>query len=238
MVISLKKLICLFLLLICAVTFIMSTCSAYSSLTTMADISEKKVTVVIDSGHGGEDGGAVAPDGTLEKDINLSIALKLKSIFEQNGIDVITTRESDISICDEGIETLKDRKVSDMQNRLEIFNSSPNNIIISIHQNKFEQSKYSGAQIFYSVNNPRSEVLADNIKNSIISNIQPDNKRESKPADKNIYLLYNSENPAVIVECGFLSNSEELVLLKDDGYQTKMALAIFDGFMKFYNNTN
>lgn len=238
MVISLKKLICLFLLVICGVSFIISTCSAYSSLSTIAEASESKVTVIIDAGHGGEDGGAVAPDGTAEKDINLSIALKLKSIFEQNGIDVATTRESDISICDEGLETLKERKTSDMKNRLAIFNSSPNNVVISIHQNKFEQSQYSGAQIFYSQNNPLSETLANHIKTSVVSNIQPDNTRECKPADKNIYLLYNSENPAVIVECGFLSNSEELDLLKNDGYQSKMALAIFDGFVKYYNNTN
>lgn len=236
MVISLKKLVCLFILLVCAVSFIISTCSAYSSLSTIAQANENKVTVVLDAGHGGEDGGAVASDETVEKDINLSIALKLKSIFIQNGIDVVMTRNGDVSICDDGIETLKGRKTSDMKNRLKIFNSSPDNVVISIHQNKFEQSQYSGTQIFYSANNPLSNELAQSIKNSVISNIQPDNTRECKPADKNIYLLYNSQNPAVIVECGFLSNSEELALLKTDEYQSKLALAVFDGFIKYYNN--
>lgn len=238
MVISLKKFVCLFLLLVCAVSFILSTCSAYSSLSTIAKASENKATVVIDAGHGGEDGGAVAPDGTMEKDINLSIALKLRSIFHQNGINVVMTRNSDTSICDEGIDTLKGRKTSDMKNRLKIFNASSDNIIISIHQNKFEQSKYSGTQIFYSKNNPLSCKLAESIKSSVISNIQPENTRECKAADKNIFLLYNSENPAVIVECGFLSNGDELKMLKNDEYQSKLALAIFDGFMKYYNNQN
>ncbi|MCQ4021675.1 MULTISPECIES: N-acetylmuramoyl-L-alanine amidase [unclassified Ruminococcus] len=239
MVISFKKLLCVFLLLVCAVAFFISTFSAFNTLSEMADTqADGIVTVVIDSGHGGEDGGAVAPDGTLEKDINLSIALKLKKLFEKNGIKVVTTRDEDISICDEGLDTLKQRKKSDMKNRLEIFNSSPDNVIISIHQNKFTQSKYSGTQIFYSKNNLLSFDLAQCIKSAVVSELQPDNTRECKSADKNIYLLYNATNPAVIVECGFLSNSNELELLKNDEYQSKLAKAIFDGFMKYYNQQN
>lgn len=236
MVISLKKLVCVLLLIVCALMFLISTFSAYSSLTTFASQNENNVTIVIDPGHGGEDGGAVAEDGTLEKNLNLSIAMKLKTVFIQNGFNVITTRETDEAIYDDGIESLRDKKTSDMKNRLAIFNDNPNNVIISIHQNKFEQSKYYGTQIFYSGNNSQSLVLAENIKQSVVSLLQADNTREIKEADKSIYLLYNSENPAVIVECGFISNQNELNLLKNDEYQGEMALTIFNGFMDYYSN--
>lgn len=236
MVISFKKLLCIFLLIICAITFFMSTCSAYSYLTTSVAANERNVIMIIDPGHGGEDGGAVANDGTIEKDINLSISKKLQSIFLQNGFDVVMTREDDIAIYDDGIDTLKEKKTSDMKNRLEIYNSSPQNVIISIHQNKFEQSQYNGTQIFYSKNNADSEILANSIKESVVSNIQPENTRECKEADKNIYLLYNAENPAVIVECGFISNEEDLSKLKNDQYQSQLAIAIFNGFLQYYNN--
>lgn len=235
MVISFKKLACVFLLIICGILFFVSTFSAYNSLSAIAEANENSLTVVLDAGHGGEDGGAVAADGTAEKDINLSIAMKLKSVFEQNGFNVITTRESDTSIGDNNLETLKQRKTSDMKKRLEIFNDENVGAVISIHQNKFEQSKYSGTQIFYSSNNPLSATLAENIQKSVVANLQPDNTRECKAADKNIYLLYNAQKPAVIVECGFISNSNELEKLKSDEYQSELALVIFDGFMEYYS---
>lgn len=238
MIISFKKLVCVFLLIICGILFFISTFSAYNSLLVVAEANENSFTVVLDAGHGGEDGGAVAVDGTAEKDINLSIAMKLKSIFEQNGINAITTRESDVSIGDNSLETLKQRKTSDMKKRLEIFNNENVGAVISIHQNKFEQSKYNGTQIFYSANNPLSLSLAENIKNSVVSSLQPDNTRECKAANKSIYLLYNAQNPTVIVECGFISNSVELEKLKSNEYQSKLALAIFDGFMKYYSENS
>lgn len=236
MVISLKKLICILLLIACALMFLLSTFSAYSSLTAFASKNEKNITVIIDPGHGGEDGGAVADDGTREKDLNLSIAMKLKAIFIQNGFNVITTREADEAIYDDGIDNLRDKKTSDMKNRLAIFNDNPNNVIISIHQNKFEQSQYYGTQIFYSDNNSQSLILAEKIRESVVNLLQSENTRETKAADKNIFLLYNSENPAVIVECGFISNQKELELLKDEEYQGEMAVAIFNGFMAYYAN--
>lgn len=223
------------LLIACAILFLISSFTAYANLTAFASKNEENVTVIIDPGHGGEDGGAVAEDGTVEKDLNLLIAMKLKALFIQNGFNVITTRETDIAIYDDGLDSLRRKKTSDMKNRLAIFNDNPSNIIISIHQNKFEQSKYHGTQIFYSNNNSQSALLADEIKKSVISLLQPENKRETKAADKNIYLLYNCENPAVIVECGFISNPSELNLLKDDEYQGEIALSIFNGFMNHYS---
>lgn len=189
--------------------------------------------IVIDAGHGGEDGGAVA-NNVVEKNINLSISNKLRDIFISSGFNVKMTRSSDKMINDSG-DTLRDRKVSDMKNRLKLFNKSENNIVISIHQNKFTQEEYKGSQVFYSTNNKESEKLALSIKTSIKTLIQPDNERETKPADRNIYLLYNSKTPSVIVECGFISNLEEARLLKDSAYQNKIAFAIYSGFLDYYN---
>lgn len=189
--------------------------------------------IVIDAGHGGEDGGAVA-NNVVEKNINLSISNKLRDIFISSGFNVKMTRSSDKMINESG-DTLRERKVSDMKNRLKLFNESENNIVISIHQNKFTQEEYKGSQVFYSTNNKESEKLAKSIKTSIKTLIQPDNEREIKPADRNIYLLYNSKTPSVIVECGFISNIEEARLLKDSAYQNKIAFAIYSGFLDYYN---
>ena len=182
--------------------------------------------IVIDPGHGGEDGGA-SDNGLLEKDINLSIALKLRDMLRSCGIRTVMTRESDISVYDSSAGTTREKKISDLKNRLAIVNSDPDNILISIHQNKFEQSKYSGTQMFYSTNVPESEKIAEALRKSVTGLLQPDNKRELKPDTTGVYLLKNAEVPAVIVECGFLSNPGEAKLLGDPEYQQKMAFALF-----------
>ncbi len=194
-----------------------------------------KPVVVVDAGHGGEDGGASA-NGVLEKDINLAVALKLKDMLTASGYTVVMTREEDISIYDSSAYTIREKKVSDMRNRKDIVNGSSNNILISIHQNKFEQSKYSGTQIFYSKNNDRSIKLAENIRRSVTGLLQPENKRELKAADSSVYLLDKAEVPAVIVECGFLSNEEEAKKLCTDEYQKRMAFAILCGFLDYEKN--
>ena len=172
--------------------------------------------IVIDAGHGGEDGGAVSESGVLEKDINLSIA----------------NNSADLSL-DNGEESVHSRKVADLKKRLEIFNSDKNNIVISIHQNKFSQIKYYGTQIFYSPNNSQSQNLAECIRNSVKKCLQPDNERQCKKADGSIYLLKKAENPSVIVECGFISNPDELAKLQSDEYQKEMATAIITGFLDY-----
>lgn len=191
-------------------------------------------TIVIDAGHGGEDGGAVSDSGVLEKDINLSIANDTSALFYLFGFDVTQTRKTDIAL-DNGEDTIRKRKVADMKKRLEIFNSSKENTIISIHQNKFSESKYHGTQIFYSPNNEKSKQLADSIKFSVKGLLQPDNERECKKADSGIYLLKNTNNPAVIVECGFISNEEECNNLLSSEYQKQMAFSITAGFLSYYN---
>ncbi len=198
-----------------------------------ASAGGERITVIIDPGHGGEDSGAVA-NGVYEKDINLAIALDLRDMLIASGYDVIMTRDTDISIYDPSASTTREKKLSDMKNRLEMINSSKDNILLSIHQNKFEQSKYSGAQIFYSVNDPSSERLAQSIRASVTGLLQPDNKRELKP-EKSVYILKNAEVPAVIVECGFISNEQEAQKLSDKEYQKNMAFAIMCGFLEFQN---
>lgn len=210
---------------------------AFSNIERFAKVgadAAQNVTVVIDAGHGGEDGGAVA-NGIIEKDINLSISRKLAALLSASGYKVREIRKTDVMVNTEG-ETTRERKVSDMKNRLAVFNENEGNIVISIHQNKFPQEKYNGTQVFYSTNNDNSAVLAESIRESVVSLIQPENERETKPAGKEIYLLHNAEIPAVIVECGFLSNYNEAKLLETEKYQQKIAFAIFAGFSEFYNN--
>lgn len=217
--------------------FILLIISAYSNLSSaMANPSEagKKPVFVIDAGHGGEDGGAVANNIT-EKDINLKIAQLLSEIIASNGYEVVMTRCDDNSIETAG-DTLRERKVSDMKNRLKIFNSNPDNIVISIHQNKFTESKYNGTQIFYSPNNENSSLLAESIRKSVVTLLQPRNERQNKAATNEIYLLYNTTVPAIIVECGFISNPEEAEKLKDEEYQKKIAWSIFLGAIEYVNS--
>lgn len=189
-------------------------------------------TVIIDAGHGGEDGGASTSDNYLEKDINLSISKKLKAFLVSNGFSVKMTRETDKAIYDDNQSNNKKR--SDLQNRVDLFNSSKNNIVISIHQNKFQQEKYSGAQVFYSANDKKSELLAQCIKNSVVFLTQPENERQCKQAGSEIFILNNTSVPAVLIECGFLSNQNEAEKLKDDEYQSKLAYSIYLGFLEFY----
>lgn len=190
-----------------------------------------KPTIIIDAGHGGKDGGAVSVTGSLEKDINLSIALKLESLLKLNGFDTCLTRTSDNEVS----ESNNTKKHDELENRVNIFNSSANNIVVSIHQNKFTQEQYSGTQIFYSKNNSKSKMLAENIKSSVVSLIQNDNKRECKKAGSEIFILDNSIVPTVLVECGFLSNTSEAKLLDTEEYQNKLAYCIFLGIQEFEN---
>lgn len=233
---KIKKFIfpCVCFALLSAFVLLMISAALNIKVSVSSESVKSMPTIVIDAGHGGEDGGAVSESGMLEKDINLSIANDTSALFYLLGFDVTQTRKTDIAL-DNGEDTIRKRKVSDMKKRLEIFNSSKENTIISIHQNKFSESKYHGTQIFYSPNNPKSKQLADSIKYSVKSLLQPDNERECKKADSGIYLLKNTNNPAVIVECGFISNGEECKNLLDSQYQKQMAYSITAGFLSYYN---
>ena len=197
-------------------------------------VTDEPVTVILDPGHGGEDGGAVGYDGiTVEKDINLAVALKLRDLLKLGGFNVIMTRQEDVSTCDSGLKTVKQRKTSDIVNRLKVAKENSNAIFVSIHQNQFTQSQYWGTQIFYGRHNPDSAVLAETLQRTFRELLQNENKREHKKSGKEIYILYNSEIPTVMVECGFLSNPDECKLLCDDGYQNQVAFTVYTGLMKY-----
>lgn len=195
-----------------------------------------KQTVIVDAGHGGDDGGAIGIDGTVEKDINLDIALKLEKLLKFYGFDVIMTRTEDIMTCDDGLDSLRKRKVSDIHNRFDVLEKNPDAVFISIHQNKFEDNSQHGTQVFYSGNNDESKLLAESIQNSIVSVLQPDNRRVVKKSGSGIYLLYHAKLPAVLVECGFISNPAEVKKLNDENYRMKIAILIADGLIKYLMN--
>lgn len=232
---KLKKLLPAAVILLCITTFLLLMIKSTGRITlnTSAEAQEKKPVLIIDAGHGGEDGGAVVGD-VLEKDINLDISYDTADLLKLFGFDVSMTRSSDNALTNEG-KDVKQRKYNDMKMRLDMYNSSADNVIISIHQNKFSSASSHGAQVFYSPNNENSLRLAESMRNSVVSMIQPDNERECKKAGKEIYLLKNTDNPAVIVECGFISNQNERKLLLEKSYQKKMALAVTTGFLDYYH---
>lgn len=201
-----------------------------------ADANKFK-TVIIDAGHGGPDGGTSADDGTLEKDLNLQIALKLDEMLRSMGVNTVLIRNTDISIHDDTAKTIRQKKISDLKNRLKIINDAENSVFISIHQNHFGQSKYKGTQVFYSKNNSLSKILAEKIRMPVISYLQKDNTREIKQSGTEIYLLYHAQTPAVMVECGFLSNLEETRNLKNENYQNKLVFLISIGIIDYFTNT-
>lgn len=190
--------------------------------------------VIIDAGHGGFDGGAVANDGTIEKDINLSIALYLQEYLSLFNIKTIMIRDTDCSVEDDGLSTIRQKKSSDLHNRMKIMEETDNAIYISIHQNKYHDEKYSGTQVFYSPKTrEESQILAQSIQDCVIKTLQNDNKRQIKECGTSVFLMYNAVKPAVLVECGFLSNTEETNKLKTSEYQEKIAFCIAIGIQNY-----
>lgn len=188
-----------------------------------ASVAPSGPRILVDPGHGGADGGAVAPDGTQEKDINLAISLHVADMLRVMGYEVSMTRAADEMVDAVG-DTMRERKVSDTKNRLAMVEQA--DLTVSIHQNKFSQSKYFGTQVFYSGNNAASKELAEVIRANVVAQLQPDNQRELKKGDSNVYLLHKATKPIALVECGFLSNEQELAQLKDPVYQEKLALTV------------
>ena len=198
-----------------------------------AKASAEKPVITIDAGHGGADGGCVSVNGAVEKNINLNILLTLRDTMTVMGYDVNCTRESDVSIYDKGVEGLKNQKLSDMKNRLAIFGKYSDGISVSIHQNQFTDSKYSGAQMFYSEKNPEGEQLAKIMQERFHSVLQPENERAAKAVGDELYLLDNTINPAVMIECGFLSNPDEAAKLESEEYQKQVAFTIMTGIKEY-----
>lgn len=208
------------------------TIAANKSTSVSISASEKPV-IVIDAGHGGEDGGTQSSSGILEKDINLSIALMLEQELKKDGFKTVMIRDSDRLIYDENSTTMRSKKSSDIHNRLSIMKANRGCIFISIHQNHFSESKYSGAQVFYRPGHDESSALAENIQKSIVNSLQKDNTRQTKPCTSSVYLIYNAVSTAVMVECGFLSNEAEAEKLSNRDYQHAMSLAIAQGLKDY-----
>lgn len=183
-------------------------------------------TIIIDAGHGGEDGGAIGKSGSYEKDINLGFALKVNEYLSLFGINTYMVRTEDIAIGDNSLSTIRERKVSDIRARTKLMEDIPNSIYLSIHQNEFNEGYVHGTQVFYSPNNADSKVLAEMIQSTVCELTQPDNQKIPKASGTNIYVLYNATRPACLCECGFVSNYEEEKQLLSDNYQRKFSLAL------------
>ena len=234
--IYLKKLIYVVLPLIISLLIFICTLTLRNPISAVKSTKQNanQPIVIIDAGHGGFDGGAVSDDGTVEKDINLSIALYLQEYLAIFNIKTIMIRETDCSVEDNGLNTIRQKKTSDLHNRMKIMEETDNAIFVSIHQNKFPDGKYSGTQVFYSPKTKdESQVLAQTIQDYIVNTLQKDNKRQIKECGTSVFLMYNAVKPAVLVECGFLSNYEETQRLKSSEYQKKIAFCIAMGIQNY-----
>ncbi len=206
-----------------------------SSTSASADNPTQYTTVIIDAGHGGEDGGASSACGLVEKEINLEIAQMLCDMLKSNGINVVMTRTDDRLLYDRNVDYQGRKKKLDLAARVAIADSTPNAIFVSIHMNSFTDPKYSGMQVWYSPNHPSSSDLAEYIRNENQKLLQPANDRQAFRATSAINILHNAKCPAVLVECGFLSNPNEAERFRSDEYRQKIAFVIFCSIMDFLN---
>lgn len=184
---------------------------------------ERHHTVIIDAGHGGEDGGAISCTGRAESTYNLEIALRLNDLMHLLGIDTQMIRSTDTSVYSQG-DTIAAKKVSDLKNRVSQVNNTENGLLLSIHQNTFTESQYSGAQVFYAPEGEGAQ-LAELLQNAICQTVNIGSNRRSKMGT-GVYLLEHIERTGVLIECGFLSNSEEEAKLRDKSYQQKLVCVI------------
>lgn len=193
----------------------------------------RAITVILDAGHGGEDGGAMSADGLVEKDVNLAVALLLRDMLVANGIRVVLTRETDTLLYDKNADYEGQKKALDAAERLRIAEETPDCIFVSIHMNTYPLSSCHGLQVWYSPNNPVSRTLADCVQSTAKSVLQPDNDRHVSATGSGIYLMHRLTVPAILVECGFLSNPDEAALLATEEYRQQLAFTIFCGILAF-----
>ena len=216
-------------------TLITDKSSNYDKYTPTVSLPVSGKVIVVDAGHGVPDEGAESSNGTTEAETNLKIALKLQNLLEQSGSTVILTRSDENAIYDLDSKTLKQKKISDIHNRVKIGNESQADIFVSIHLNKIPQPQYDGWQTFYKEGDEEGEKLAKEIQENLSKTIDKKNNRIAKTID-NIYIIKHVEIPTTIVECGFLSNPEEEKKLLDDEYQNKLAWGIYNGIINYFYN--
>ena len=190
-------------------------------------------TLVLDAGHGGVDGGAVAEDGTAEQDINLAIVKKCQVFAGFFGIRTVLTRTDQQSLHYDPASTVRQNKVADIHAREEITNRAKNPIFVSVHLNKFSDSQYTGAQVFWSKNNPEGQLLAESVQDQLTLGLHPVRQRVAKQAPDSVYLMKHLTCPAIIVECGFLSNQQETEQLKQDSYQKRLSVCMIQGYLNY-----
>lgn len=190
-------------------------------------------TLVIDAGHGGFDGGAVGSSGTSEQDINLSIAQRVQALAEFFGVHTAMTRTDEIALGYDPSRSVRENKIADIKAREQFVQETSNPVFLSIHLNKFSDARYHGAQVFYSPSHPDSRALAEQMQETLAEGCDPANNRQAKQAESTIYLMKKLECPAVIVECGFLSNPEEEQRLSDTEYHKKLAASIVTGYLRY-----
>ena len=207
-----------------------------SAVTVIAENTpiDRERCIVIDPGHGGEDGGATSCTGKLERTYNLEISLRLNDLFHLLGYDTRMTRTADTSIYTNG-ETIAQKKVSDLKERVRIVNETENALLLSIHQNNFSDSRYSGAQVFYS-GTKGSELLARQLQTNFVSTLNRGSNRKCKKSD-GIYLMEHIDCTGVLIECGFLSNAEEESRLRSTEYQKKLCCVIAATVSEYLSNT-
>lgn len=235
-IISKKRILLVLVILGISVLIFKITNSVYKNNIETVALPVSNKVVVIDAGHGYPDDGAQSSNGTTENKINLKITLKLQNLLEQSGCTVILTRSDENGIYDLDKTTLKEKKVSDIKNRVKIGNSVSADIFVSIHLNKIPQGQYWGWQTFYKKNSENSKALAKCIQENLNKAISEENKRQSLTIS-NKYIVDHVEIPISIVECGFLSNKDEEEKLQTDEYQDKLAWGIYTGIIDYFNNT-
>ncbi|MBE6915429.1 MAG: hypothetical protein E7471_02215 [Ruminococcaceae bacterium] len=194
---------------------------------------DRDCAVLLDPGHGGIDGGAVGKNGTVEKGINLAIAEKTAALLGLFGVSNALTRDGDYLLSSEFDTTIRSRKNADLKNRVKLANSMRRASFISVHLNSYQGESCHGAQVFYSPNQDDSKRLAKLLQSEMVSNLDKENHRVAKTAEHGHYLLQHIQCPAVLVECGFLSNYREEAMLSDDDYQTKIAGCIVNAYLKY-----
>lgn len=194
--------------------------------------SSPERTILLDAGHGGEDGGASSAEGLLEKDLNLALALTMRDILEANGIKVILTRDSDTLLYDRNVDFQGRKKMLDMAARIKIAQDCPEAVFVSLHMNTYPHPSCKGVQVWYSDNHDASLQLAKTIHTTTQTLLQPENDRPIKRSGSSIYLLHHLECPAVLVECGFLSSPDEAALLGNESYRQQLALTLCMGILR------
>lgn len=195
---------------------------------------EREHCIIIDAGHGGVDGGATSCTGLLESQFNLEIALRLNDLFHLLGWDTGMIRTTDISVYTKG-ETIAEKKISDLKERVRIVNDTEGALLLSIHQNNFTDSRYSGAQVFYASTDGSME-LARELQAAFVQTLNPGSSRQCKKSD-GVYLMEHIDCTGVLIECGFLSNPEEEALLQCHEYQKKICCVIAASVTTFLSNT-